>query len=185
MLKYIECTLQVYWVDEIFPSYKCTHGPGEDFFEVVMCAVGAASQISFCLLKTFVCLSYQKIGSFSYVNNAEAQACVSLTGPVSVIHFFGCFMKSSSRVNWNYFKNIVMSNYWLKLYLISLLIFWQCIYLSLHSQVLRNLKSRYNNNAKISTLSTISNAKLINQKSSTVWNPAQLTKLKKGGKDYS
>ena len=36
-------------MDEIFPPYKCTHGPGEDPFEAVMCAVGAASQIS-CLL---------------------------------------------------------------------------------------------------------------------------------------
>ena len=36
-----------------FPPYKCTHGPGEDPFEAVMCAVGAASQISSCLcLKT-------------------------------------------------------------------------------------------------------------------------------------
>ena len=34
---------------EIFPPYKCTHGPGEDPFEAVMCAVGAASQISCCL----------------------------------------------------------------------------------------------------------------------------------------
>ena len=38
------------FVGEIFPPYICTHGPGEeDPFEVVMCAVGAASQIS-CLL---------------------------------------------------------------------------------------------------------------------------------------
>ena len=29
----------------------CTHGPGEDPFEAVMCAGGAASQISCCLLK--------------------------------------------------------------------------------------------------------------------------------------
>ena len=36
-------------VVEIFPPYKCTHGPGEDPFEAVMCAVGAASQISCCL----------------------------------------------------------------------------------------------------------------------------------------
>ena len=36
-------------VVEIFPPYKCTHGPGEDPFEAVMCAVGAASQISECL----------------------------------------------------------------------------------------------------------------------------------------
>ena len=27
------------------------HGPGEDPFEAVMCSVGAASQISYCLLK--------------------------------------------------------------------------------------------------------------------------------------
>ena len=27
-------------VVEIFPPYKCTHGPGEDPFEGVMCAVG-------------------------------------------------------------------------------------------------------------------------------------------------
>ena len=39
-------------VVEIFPPYKCTHGPGEDPFEAVMCAVGAASQISCCLLRT-------------------------------------------------------------------------------------------------------------------------------------
>ena len=45
-------------VVEIFPPYKCTHGPGEDPFEAVLCAVGAASQISCCLLKTFV--SYTK-----------------------------------------------------------------------------------------------------------------------------
>ena len=36
-------------VVEIFPPHKCTHGPGEDPFEAVMCAVGAASQISCCL----------------------------------------------------------------------------------------------------------------------------------------
>ena len=41
------CTL----MDEIFPPYICAHGPGEDPFEAVMCTVGAASQISFCLLK--------------------------------------------------------------------------------------------------------------------------------------
>ena len=38
-------------MDEIFPPYICAHGPGEDPFEVVMCTVGTASQISFCLLK--------------------------------------------------------------------------------------------------------------------------------------
>ena len=38
-------------MDEIFPPYICAHGPGEDPFEAVMCTVGAASQISFCLLK--------------------------------------------------------------------------------------------------------------------------------------
>ena len=32
-----------------FLPTHCTHGPGEDPFEAVMCAVGAASQIS-CLL---------------------------------------------------------------------------------------------------------------------------------------
>ena len=31
---------------EIYPPHICTHGPGEDPFEAVMCAVGAASQIS-------------------------------------------------------------------------------------------------------------------------------------------
>ena len=41
-----EYILQYHFVDEIFPPYKCTHGPGEDPFEAVMCAVGAASQIS-------------------------------------------------------------------------------------------------------------------------------------------
>ena len=35
------------------PTY-CTHRPGEDPFEAVMCAVGAASQISCCLLKSTV-----------------------------------------------------------------------------------------------------------------------------------
>ena len=30
---------------------QSAHGPGEDPFEAVMCTVGAASQISFCLLK--------------------------------------------------------------------------------------------------------------------------------------
>ena len=35
-------------MDEIFPPYKGTQRPGEDPFEAVMCAVGAASQIS-CL----------------------------------------------------------------------------------------------------------------------------------------
>ena len=38
-------------MDEIFPPYICAHGPGEDPFEAVMCTVGAASQISVCLLK--------------------------------------------------------------------------------------------------------------------------------------
>ena len=37
------------FVGEIFSPYICTNGPGEDPFEAVMCAVGAASQIS-CLL---------------------------------------------------------------------------------------------------------------------------------------
>ena len=46
-----EYILQYHFVDEIFPPYKCTHGPGEDPFEAVMCAVGAASQISCCLWK--------------------------------------------------------------------------------------------------------------------------------------
>ena len=36
-------------MDEIFPPYKSAHGPGEDPFEAVMCTVGAASQISYCL----------------------------------------------------------------------------------------------------------------------------------------
>ena len=41
------------------PTYVCTHGPGEDPFEAVVCAVRAASQISCSLLKkTFV--SYTK-----------------------------------------------------------------------------------------------------------------------------
>ena len=35
-----------------FLPTHCTHGPGEDPFEAVMCAVGAASQISCCLLKS-------------------------------------------------------------------------------------------------------------------------------------
>ena len=35
-----------YSVVEIYPPHICTHGPGEDPFEAVMCAVGAASQIS-------------------------------------------------------------------------------------------------------------------------------------------
>ena len=35
------------WVRFFLPTH-CTHGPGEDPFEAVMCAVGAASQIS-CL----------------------------------------------------------------------------------------------------------------------------------------
>jgi len=38
-------------VGEIFPPYICTHGPGEDPFEAVMCAVGAASQISYLLIE--------------------------------------------------------------------------------------------------------------------------------------
>ena len=36
------------WVRFYRPT-KCTHGPAEDPFEAVMCAVGAASQISECL----------------------------------------------------------------------------------------------------------------------------------------
>ena len=47
-----EYTFQFHFVGEIFPPYKRTHGPEEDPFDTVMCAVGAASQISFCLLKT-------------------------------------------------------------------------------------------------------------------------------------
>ena len=39
------------FVGEIFPPYKCTHGPGEVPFEAVMCAVGAASQISHLLIE--------------------------------------------------------------------------------------------------------------------------------------
>ena len=39
------------FVGEIFPPYICTHGPGEDPFEAVMCAVGAASQISYLLIE--------------------------------------------------------------------------------------------------------------------------------------
>ena len=31
-----EYILQYHFVDEIFPPYKCTHGPGEDPFEAVM-----------------------------------------------------------------------------------------------------------------------------------------------------
>ena len=37
-------------MDKISP-YICAHGPEEDAFEAVMCTVGAASQISCCLLK--------------------------------------------------------------------------------------------------------------------------------------
>ena len=44
-----EFYLLIRFVGEIFPPYICTHGPGEDPFEAVMCAVGAASQISECL----------------------------------------------------------------------------------------------------------------------------------------
>jgi len=36
------------WLRFFLPTH-CTHGPGEDPFEAVMCAVGAASQISECL----------------------------------------------------------------------------------------------------------------------------------------
>ena len=39
------------WVRFFLPT-QCTHGPGEDPFEAVMCAVGDASQISCCLLRT-------------------------------------------------------------------------------------------------------------------------------------
>ena len=42
---------------EIFPPYICTHGPGEDPFEAVMCAVGAASQLKL-LIEDF-CFVYK------------------------------------------------------------------------------------------------------------------------------
>ena len=45
-------------MDEIFPPYKSTHGPGEDPFEAVMCTVGAASQISCCLSRTLFLMRY-------------------------------------------------------------------------------------------------------------------------------
>ena len=32
--------LQFHFVGEIFPPYKCTHGPAEDPVEAVMCTVG-------------------------------------------------------------------------------------------------------------------------------------------------
>ena len=43
--------LQYHFEDEIFRPFKCIHGPGEDPFEAVMCAVGAASQISYLLIE--------------------------------------------------------------------------------------------------------------------------------------
>jgi len=46
-----EFYLLIRFVGEIFPPYICTHGPGEDPFEAVMCAVGAASQISYLLIE--------------------------------------------------------------------------------------------------------------------------------------
>ena len=57
------------FVGEIFPPYICTHGPGEDPFEAVMCAVGAASQISYLLIEdsiliqniTWICAGFQNI----------------------------------------------------------------------------------------------------------------------------
>ena len=49
-----EYTFQFRFLVEIFPPYKCTHGPGENPFEAAMSTGGAASQILFCLLNTFV-----------------------------------------------------------------------------------------------------------------------------------
>ena len=53
----IENTLCIYcvswlnfeWVKNYFLPAHCTLGPEEDPFAAVMCAVGAASQISYCL----------------------------------------------------------------------------------------------------------------------------------------
>ena len=59
-------TLQYLFVGEIFPPYKCTHEPGEDPFEAVMCAVEAASQIS--CTKYYKKISLESQQEFHYKN---------------------------------------------------------------------------------------------------------------------
>ena len=44
----------IWFMGEIFPPHTCAHRPGEGLFEVVMCTVGAASQIS-CMVKGDIC----------------------------------------------------------------------------------------------------------------------------------
>ena len=71
------------WVRFFLPTH-CTHGPGEDPFEAVMCAVGAASQISECLWRMLFLI--QNITCYAYLCRNLFKNTVVPAGQTEVKH---------------------------------------------------------------------------------------------------